>query len=185
MTSILHALGFLTESGSLVHNLGQLIGFIPLVCCIICPFFKKKWQMLVTEIVGNFACAVNFLMIGQIGSGIIVYLVAVVQSIISMWHVQTNRPVTKFEDILFLILYVGCGFLGYKGLIDLMPIVGAALNSLATFQRDEQKTRIITLANATIWFIYCLIIGSTNMWSELLAAVTCLMAIYKYRQKRA
>lgn len=166
----------------MAYYIGQAIGFIPLICCIICPFFKQKWQMLVAELVGNLACAVNFFLIGETGSAILIYLVAVAQSALSMSHVLKQKPISRFENILFLVLYVGCGCIGFKSARDLLPIAGSALNSLSTFERDEQKTRYLTFANATLFF-YCLIVGSTALWSELLAMITSAAAAYKYRRK--
>ena len=86
--------------------------------------------------------------------------------------------------LLFLVLYIGCGLLGFRRAIDVLPIVGAVFNMLATFQRDEQKTRVLIFFNAGTYFSYYLALGATSMFAELLAAITALIGLVKYRKKK-
>ncbi|MBQ8506771.1 MAG: YgjV family protein [Clostridia bacterium] len=168
----------------MLYYIGQAIGIFATICCFVMPLFKKKWQMLACSAVANVFFALNLLLIGQLSSAIIINIVAVVQTLISLWHVQKGRPVTPAENIIFLILYVACGSLGFKELLDVLPIIGAVFNMLAAFQRDEQKTRILILLNASTFFSYYLIVGSTSMFAELLAIVTTLIAMFKYRKPK-
>lgn len=56
---------------------------------------------------------------------------------------------------------------------------------LATFQRDEQRTRVLTLINASIYLVYFVLVGSTSMLAEICVIVTSITAMYRYRQKKA
>ena len=89
----------------MAYYIGQALGLVATVCCFVTPLFKKKWQMLVIVAVSNLLFALNLLLIGQVSSAIYLYLVAIVQAVISYWHVQNDKPVTKAENIVFLILY--------------------------------------------------------------------------------
>ena len=169
----------------MAYYIGQALGLAATVCCFVLPLMKKKWQMLVVTAASNLMFALNLLLIDQLSSAIIIYLVAIVQAAVSYWHVQKEKPVTAAENIVFLILYVACGAIGFQGALDLLPIAGAVFNMLATFQRDEQKTRVFILLNASCFFVFCLIVGSTSMLAELLAMITTVIAMVKYRKKAA
>ena len=167
----------------MMYILGQILGVIASVCCLILPLFKKKWQMLVMNGLANTLFALNIILIGQFGSAVILNIVAVIQVVLSLWHLQKGKPITRAENILFFVLYVGGGFLGFRRALDLLPIVGAVFNMLATFQRDEQKTRVLTLINASIYFVYFAIIGSSSILAEICVITTAVIAMVKYRKK--
>ena len=168
----------------MAYYIGQALGLVATVCCFLTPLFKKKLQMLVITAAANLLFALNLLLIGQVSSAILIYIVAIVQSLVSYWHVQKDKPVTLAENIIFLVLYVGCGAIGFKSALDLLPIAGAVFNMLATFQRDEQKTRVLILLNAVCFFTFCAAVGSTSMFAELLAMITTTIAMIRYRRKK-
>lgn len=166
------------------YYLGQALGIAGTVCCFLLPLFKKKWQMLIVTASANVFFALNLLFIGEVSSAILINVVAVVQTFVMMWHTLKEKPLKRFELIIFFILYVGLGIYGFKTPLDILAIAAAVFNMLATFQRDEQKTRWLILINACIFFVYYLVIGSTVMFAEAGAAVMAIIAIVKYRRKK-
>jgi len=155
------------------------------------PLFKKKWQMLLVNVASNLFFILNLLLLGLHDSGdvfanataMIVNWVSLVQVLISYWHVAKDTPVTKAENIIFLLLYVGLGFIGFNKALDFLPIVASVFNMLAVFQKDEQKTRLLVLCNASLFCAYYIIIGSTSLLAELMAVITTVIALIKYRKK--
>lgn len=168
----------------MVYYIGQAMGLVATACCFVTPLLKKKWQMLVMTAAANLMFALNMLLIGEIGSAIIIYIVAVIQALVSLWHVQKDKPVTRVETAVFLLASIGCGAIGFKKALDLLPIAGAVFNMLATFQRDEQKTRVFILFNALCFFVFCFAVRSTSMFAELLAMITTIIAMVKYRKQK-
>ena len=175
-----------------IYLIAQAFGIFATICCFIMPLFKKKWQMLLVNVGGNLFFILNLLLLGAHSGNIlanstamIVNIVSLVQVLISYYHVQKNTPVTKVENIVFLALYVGLGFVGFNRALDLLPIVSSVFNMLAVFQKDEQKTRWLILFNASIFCLYYIIIGSTSLLAELLAAITAVIGLVKYRKKKA
>ena len=165
------------------YLIGQFFGILVTVCCLIFPFFKKKWQMLLDTTASNLFMILNLLLLGEVGSGIIVCMVAILQNLLSFWHIKTDKPISRGENILFLILYVCLGLIGFQRIWDLLPVIGAVFNMLATFQRDEQRTRWLALCNVSFYFVYFVIIGSSTMLAELVAICSTVIALIKYRRK--
>lgn len=179
----------------MAYMIGQIFGLLSTVCTIILPFFKKKWQLLATNIAVNLLICFNMLLIGQFGSAAFLCLVAVVQSIVSMNHSTKGTKAGLGETILFTVLYVGAGAIGIitapgfvwalntQNLIELMPIVGALLLMISVFAPDEQTTRKWLLGNALIWTAYTAIVGSTAFFTDLVCVFSTSTALWKYRKK--
>ncbi|MBR3704769.1 MAG: YgjV family protein [Oscillospiraceae bacterium] len=166
------------------YYIGQALGLIGTLCCLILPFMKKKWQMLALTALVNVFCALNLVLIGEVGSVILIYVVAVVQTIVALWHLKRDTAVTRAENIIFLVLYVVCGALDLGAFVDAIPIVGAVFHMLATFQRDVQKTRVLLLFNSLTFMVYYALVGSTSVFSTLVTMTSTLLAMYHYRKKK-
>lgn len=166
------------------YYIGQALGLMGTLCCLILPFMKKKWQMLAITAVVNIFCALNLVFIGQVGSVILIYVVAVVQTVVALWHLKRDTQVTKVENVLFLLLYVVCGALDLSSVVDAIPIVGAVFHMLATFQRSVRKTRTLLLFNSLTFMVYYFLVGSTSVFSTLITMTSTLLAMYRYRVKK-
>lgn len=175
----------------LLYIIAQAFGIFATLCCFAMPLFKKKWQMLLVNVAGNLFFILNLLLLGLHETGdlfanataMIVNAVSLIQVLLSYYHVQKGTPVTIPENILFLLLYVGMGLVGFNRVLDLLPITASVFNMLAVFQKDEQKTRYLVLCNASIFCAYYIIIGSTSLLAELMAVVTTVIALVKYSKK--
>jgi len=174
----------------MLYYIAQAFGILATLCCFAMPLFKRKWQMLLVNVASNLFFILNLLLLGANegslflnSTAIIVNLVSLVQVLISYYHVQKQTAVTKAENIIFLLLYVGMGFIGFHRALDLLPIIASVFNMLAVFQKDEQKTRYLVLFNASIFCTYYIIIGSTSLLAELMAVITTVIALVKYRKK--
>lgn len=173
------------------YIIAQAFGIFATLCCFSMPLFKRKWQMLLVNVAGNLFFILNLLFLGYHETGsifanataMIVNVISLVQVLISFWHVKKDIPVTTTENIIFLILYVFMGFIGFHRILDFLPIIASVFNMLAVFQKDEQKTRYLVLCNASIFCAYYIIIGSTSLLAELMAVVTTLVGLIKYRKK--
>jgi len=166
----------------MAYYIGQGMGILATACCVFTPFFKKKWQMLVMSALANFCFMMNLILLGESGSAGVLGVIFF-QSLLSLWHVLKEIPVTKAENIGFIILYVVTGLMGYEKIIDILPVLGACFSSLGVFQRDEQKTRFLILLNAVAYSTYYIIIGSTYMLAELITVVGNAAAMIRYRKK--
>ena len=177
------------------YYLGQLCGILVTVASVIMPLYQKKWMMLVNTALINILMALNFVLIGEIGSAAALCAVATVQCFVSLWHTQKNTSPAKWETVLFLILYLFFGFFGMvtapgfvpelsaHNLLELLPIVGSLCSMTFVFIRNEQKARWVLLATCAVWSVYTAIIGATTFFAQLISLLTTVAAIWKYRRK--
>ena len=179
----------------MAYYIGQFFGLLTIVCSLIMPFLKKKWQLLWANIAINALVILNMALIGQFGSAIFLCLVAIVQSAIALPRTKTGKEPGTPETVLFTVLYVSFGFLGivtapnfvwamnYRNLLELLPILGALSQMISVFVRDEQDTRKWLLCNAVFWVIYSAAVGSSVVFNDILAVISTSTALYKYRKR--
>lgn len=181
----------------MAYIIGQFFGLMTIVCSLVMPFLKRKWQLLCANMAINLLTILNLTLIGQFGSANFLCLVAIVQSLIALPRAQRKAEPGKAETILFTVLYVGFGFFGilsapgfvpavnYRNLLELLPILGALAQMISVFVPDEQNTRKWLLCNAVVWLIYSAAVGSSVFFNDLLAVISTSSALYKYRKKNA
>lgn len=180
----------------MAYYIGQGCGLLTILCSLIMPFLKKKWQLLWANIAINILVILNMALIGQFGSAIALCLVAIVQSLLALPRTRTEKEASTAETIVFTVLYVGFGFLGiltapgfvpevnYQNLLELLPILGALAQMISVFVRDEQQVRKWILCNAFLWVIYSAAVGSTVVFTDSLTVISTCTALYKYRKKK-
>ena len=178
-----------------MYALGQICGVIGVIITIIQPQFRSKVHILICGILVNTMSALNFALIGQTGSAAFLCMIAIIQSLIAIWHERHHSNVTSMESILFLILYIGFGMFGMitsegfvweinqKNALELLPIIGALMAMLAVFAKGEQRTRIFLLLNGLSWVVYTAIIGATTFFTSVASLFSTTIALWKYRKK--
>lgn len=178
-----------------MYYIGQICGLIGAGITLIQPQLPKKTQMLICTILVNGLNALNFALIGQWGASVFLCLVAVAQGCVALRHEIRKTTVSRMENRLFFLLYLGFGFLGMvtaqdfvwaihpRNLLELLPIIGALMLMLSVFAKTEQKTRLFLLFNGASWLVYTIIVGSTAFFTALIAIISSSIALIKYRGK--
>ncbi len=175
---------------SFIYIIAQTFGLLQSACCLIGPYFKHRWQMLVNSMVSVTFLILNLLLLaianpdsGVNYSGIIINAVALVVLSFSLWHVRKGTQAPIYEKIIFFAAYLILGALGVRGWVDLFPILGAVFFMLAAFQHNEQKTRFIYLFNTASWFTYHCFVGSSAAIGQLASFCMYAIALYRYSKK--
>lgn len=178
------------------YLIGQGFGILATVAGIILPIFSKKWQMLVMSIANNLFCALNLILLNEIGSGIFLFAVAIVQAVVNLVHALRNNGGKSYEKILFAVLYLGLGFYGLftgpnyvpgingRNLLELLPIAAAMMNMCFVSSRGEKQARIFFVLCNFLWMLYYIIIGSSTVLGAAFSVATGVFALYKNREKK-
>ena len=171
----------------------QFCGLLATVGCVIVPFFRYKWQMLADVVATNLLMALNFILIGEVGSAAFLCGVATVQGVLSLIHNQRDRAAGKTEIGIFFVLYLVLGFYGLMSrpgyvpginggnLLELLPIFGALLNMVFILVKDPKTSRKVLLGINVTWAIYSAIVGAAAFFAEVVTMGTTLWAMYHYR----
>ena len=178
-----------------LYLIGQGLGIFSTLCAIARPFCKKKVQILAMNIGVNLLVALNYILIGQFGSGAMLGLVCVVQSLSSMAHAFRGTQVKNREIGFFGFLYLIFGLAGFfsavgfppalafSTLLELTPLAGTALMMAAIYAPSEQATRKLLLANGILWTIYALTKGSSTFLTNATSASAAGIALWRYSKQ--
>ena len=166
------------------YYIAQILGLLVTAGVILTLQLKKKKQMLTVSVIINIMSAVNILLLDGFNSGVVVCFVAVFQLLLSLWHEFKNTDITTVEKVIFLVLYVAGGALGFETWLDLMCIVAAVFYMLAMLQKKEQNIRLLLLANLSTWTIYYIIISSTAVFAQIAGIISSVIALYRFRKSK-
>ena len=178
-----------------MYLLGQICGIIGTIVTILQPQFRKKVQILICCILVNAMNGLNFALIGQGGSSVFLCLVAILQSMVSIFHEKRETAVSSLESVVFFFLYIGLGFFGMvsaenfvweisgANLLELLPIIGALMLMFSVFAKGEQRTRLFLLLNGACWVVYTAMIGAMAFFSCLASVISSVIALWKHRRK--
>ena len=176
--------------------IGQIIGLVAAATDIFIPQFKEKWQMLAGNLLVNILLGLNLVFLERIGSGIFLFMVAVVQTVVNLVHTLSQTEPKKWELPLFFCLFVGLGFFGLvtapgfvpqinrQNLLELLPILGAVFSMCFVAAREEYKARKFLLACNLTWATYNGIIGSTSFFGVFFSSISCMIAIWRNRKRK-
>lgn len=169
----------------MLEIIGQGLGILATVMTILLFQLKTKKQMLLVNIISNLAVATNVLFINnEFNSGVIICLVAIVQLLVSHIHDKKGTEVTLKEKIIFLVLYIAGGLVGFTGPKEILPIIAAVFYMVAMFQKNPQRIRYILLGNMSAWIIYFLFPFSTSIFAQIAGIISSLIGIYRYRKQK-
>lgn len=167
----------------MAYYIGQFFGILVLVCTLVGNQLPKKWMMITVALFTNVFAGLNVLLLGQIGSAVVVNVVAVIQTLVALWHEHKKTKVSLAEKIIFFVAYVGCGLLGCQSWMDILPVAGALMFLLSIFAKHEQGVRAFTVANAIIWIVYYVLIGSSTLFAQIGNLISNLIALWRYRAR--
>ncbi len=167
-----------------IYWTGQAIGILVTIGAIINLQLKKKQHMYILSIVVNILSALNIILLDrEFSSGAIICLIAVAQIVVAYIHDKKQTEVHIAEQVIFFLLYVAGGLIGFKTWIDILSIVAAALYMFAMFRKKEQNIRLFLLGNMATWTVYHAILGSTAIFAQLAGIVSSVIALIRYRKK--
>lgn len=173
----------------MVHLVAQLCGLGGTIITVLQPQFRTKVQLSLCSGLINLLNGLNFFLLGQTGSAMLLCLVAVIQSGLSIVHEKRALLVFPWESLLFSFGYLAVGLLGLAtdsapfSILSLLPILGALMLMLSIYAKSSQKTRLFLLLNSLCWLIYTASLGSTVFFSCLASMFSSLLALWKYRKR--
>ena len=166
------------------YYIGQFLGIVVTIGAILTMQIKNKKPMLIVSAIVNVLSALNILLLDKFSSGVIICFVAVFQILFSLWHEKKGTDIPLAEKIIFLVLYITGGLLGFEKPIDILSIIAAVLYMLAMIQKKEQNIRLFLLGNMATWTVYHTILGSTAVFAQLAGIISSLIALYRYRKSK-
>ena len=172
--------------------LGQILGFIIMILCVINTQFPKRWQMLLCSALVNLFSSLNQLFVGAGLTACFLCAVATVHCAINSYKAKKELPEKLWEKILFIILYfiawsVGFYFSFDSGTpiyLDLMTFVATIFFIGIVLLPRERDIRLCTLGNSLVYFTYDTINLNIAAIAKLFSIISVIVALIRYRKKK-
>ena len=125
--------------------LGQILGFIMMILCVINTQFPKRWQMLLCSALVNLFSSLNQLFVGAGLTACFLCAVATVHCAINSYKAKKEFPEKLWEKILFIILYFMQLLHGYFAILFCTHPLSSRIDSLRTgrYVLDCWKEKIL------------------------------------------
>ena len=172
--------------------LGQVLGVMIMIGCIVNTQFPKRWQILLVSAMVNMVSSINQLLVGSGLTACFLCAVATVHCSINSYKAKHEIPERMWEKILFICLYFiawTTGFVfsfrnGTPLYLDLMTFVATIFFIGIVLLPRERDMRLCTLGNSLIYFTYDTINLNIAAIAKLFSVISVIIALIRYRKKQ-
>ncbi|MBL6930880.1 MAG: YgjV family protein [Rhodospirillales bacterium] len=165
-----------------MEYLPQTLGWIAAAFVVSSFQFHKLTAMIGMQIVGYGFLCIHFLMINAL-TGAAMSAIGIVRLLVAIWI--SSRPDVRQVYLLFLPIIWGACWLTFTSWVDFLPAAGYTLGTLAVYQREMLKTRLLFLAAHPFWLAYNLLVGSQGgIAMELANILSSSTAIIRHNRRR-
>ena len=170
--------------------IGQILGIILIIGCILNAQFPKRWQMLLGQVFLNILSATNMFLLGQGLTACLPCIVAAVHCGVNVIKDRKGKGTRLGETIFFCSLYPiawGIGFFisvksGNASWLDIIPLLALAFFISSVIIPKEQLMRLCTLGNATVYSVYNIIYMNVAVFAHLFTIASIIIALIRYRK---
>lgn len=163
---------------TLAFYISQFLAFIALISDIIGFQMKKREHILALSGFTVFCLSIHQYLLGNIAASLILGL-AVIRYIISIYYTK------KIILIIFLILSFIAFILTYEKLIDFLVLFGTIFLTIAAFQKEEIKLRIINMFGFSFYILFNILSFSPfGVLARLSVFFSNLIGLYRFHYKK-
>ena len=114
---------------------------------------KEKSRILIGLILVNLFSVFSYTILKSY-SGVMVGLIAIVQTYIKFLCDKKNKNIPIYVQILFILTSILGGVFTTENIFDILPIICLVLYTLSILQQKEKYIRLYTLGNIIGWIGY-------------------------------
>lgn len=168
-----------------LYILGQVLGILVTVGCILASQFPKRWHMLLFSSLCNLLSGCNYFFVtgGRALSVVLSCLVATVHCFVAHLYARRDRSEPVWEKCIAGVLYVAAWAIGYRVPMDFFPLVGTVFFMLSSFAGREQRMRLFSLLNALTYVVYNAILLNSAIFAQIISATSILIALIRYGRR--
>lgn len=136
----------------MIYVIAQIIGFLAFIISLIVYHRKKKSRILGDMVISNILNLVHYLLLGAY-SGCITKVMAIIRDSFIIAKGKNKKLSSYCFLALFIIAYIVCSIVTYKGILSLFPLIAAIIYIVPIWNGNEK-----TIKN-TAFFCYFLWLG--------------------------
>ena len=146
--------------------------------------FKSMKKIVVGQTLVNLMVAVSYFVLGGL-SGAGICFIAIFQGILMYFFDRKEKKAPLWVVLFFLVLYIACSLVYFKGIEDLFPAIAAVCFGMSIVQQRPAASRLWYLPNPLLWCCYDLLIGAYgNLVMHFIVFICTLVGILRLDRKK-
>lgn len=172
-------LDFINAHQSLVAN---IFGFSAIFVVILMYQFKKRKTILLLMVLYSALWCCHFGVLGLM-TPVAMNLLNVVRSFVFSFR-EKKWAQSNIIPAVFLIASLVLVVCTWESMWSILPCIGTAFATLANWQKDTKKLKLLTIPVCLTWFTYNVVNGSLpGACNETLAFVSIIIYLFRARKK--
>lgn len=171
---------------------GQIIGILVIIGCVLNAQFPKRWQMLLCQVFLNAFAGLNIVLMDQGLTASIPCALGAVHCTVNLIRDIKKKPAPLSETIIFCSLYPvvwGISFAisvfgGTASPLDLLTLAATACFVAMVLVPNEQLMRVFAIGNALAYAIYHIIGGNLMLFAYVFTIISGTIALLRYHFKK-
>ena len=169
--------------------IAQGIGLIVTGLSLIGQHFKKMHWIVLTEVMMNVLCAVQYLLLPDGTSGMWVSIIASANAmsmlICGKFGNPDDRKLPNILCVVFAAAQLAVGIRNIHVWYDALPVMGAMIFAVTILQTKPFRYRVLRIVNGIVWSIYGLCVGAyTGILTQMLGVFSAVAAIWRLDIKK-
>lgn len=170
--------------GGSMRIVAQLFGLFALITWNVSVQLKDKKRVMAYQTIANFSYGLQYIFLGAITAGLMNFISVVRCFLLFEQEKKKEKPSKKMFYIFSLIIII-IGFLTYKDITSLIPVLISLLYTYSVFQSDMKVFRIIFFIGGICWLSYNILVGAyVSVFGNVIEILSGLTAIIRYDIKK-
>ena len=162
--------------------IAQIIGGIALIVLIVSFQKSEKKKLLKYQMFSSLLYAIQYVLLGAY-TGSLMNLICMVRNFI--FNKYENKRPPLYLLIIIITLMVGFSTISYEGLISLLPMIAVVLYSIAIWDGNLKKVRIVEIISCLLYIIYNIKVQAyTGLIATVIEMLGAMVAIYRFNIKK-
>ena len=167
--------------------ISQIIGLAAVGLYLLSYQLKKRKQIVWTTFFSNALYVLQYILLKAFSGAVMDALCAVGSFLAGKKHMPKLKPYIKWIATANLVVIATAGVsiaIAQRDIVELLPVVGALLQTGGLFCEDEQNIRKFGLCGTPFWLVYNFISQAYGAaLGSVLIIVSAVTAMIRYRKK--
>jgi len=154
--------------------ISQCIASLSFALDLVAFHFRQRSTSLRLLALSTLLLAIHFQLLDHLSAAGLM-LLAALRFLIASW--STRRELCG----LFCLLAILISVMSWQTSVDVFPLAGSLLLTLASFQRNEARLRLLTVAGSLCWLINNILVGSpVAVLMELAFIISTVLSYFRF-----
>lgn len=161
---------------------GQILSIVGMVLTIASFQMKTRKQIIAMQTAGSLFFLLSYLLL-ESWSAVCLNVVFLIRNIVFYFGKEKKWSQHKAWLVGLLCAVVIAGSVGFRGWLDLLPIVGSVFGTIAMYMKNENMLRLLKLGDSPCWLIYnCTVPSTGGIICEVFNMVSIVVGLIRYKK---